>query len=366
MRTITRQFAMLICATATATWQIAASTDPVPLGFHDDDQTTVLSALQSISGARMLKDIGILSSSEFAGRQSGSDGDLKAAELVSQRFSSLHMTTPAPFQARSHEEPGAAMPVPVYSIQDNAHLELAGPRGSTSGRSPTDFLPILDSPSVNVTAPVVFAGYGIADPARSYDDYAGLDVQDKIVMFLRGKPEHYPVLVTHAEKERAARAHGAAAFLTVTGPIMNQYEVRRGMTVDPSAFYGGRDGTTPLAGAWISPRLADSILAADAQTLQSLQENMSRTRRPQSMLTSSTMHMVWGATESLGILRNVVAAIPGRNLKGETETILLGAHRDHFGHQAGLLFPGADDNASGTAVILEVARTITEVGLSPK
>lgn len=113
-----------------------------------------------------------------------------------------------------------------------------------------------------MTASVVFVGYGISDPAGGYDEYAGLDVRNRVVLFMRGKPDHYPAPVSHAEKERIAREHGAVAFLTVTGPILNQYEVRRGMTAAPSAFYGRQGGILPLPGAWISPAFADHLLSS--------------------------------------------------------------------------------------------------------
>ena len=102
----------------------------------------------------------------------------------------------------------------------------------------TDYLPILDSPSADLQAPIVFVGYGISDPAAGIDEYAGMDVRNKVVLFLRGKPERYDKPVSHADKVRTARAHGAIGLLTATGPILNAYETRRGVTGRPSAFYG--------------------------------------------------------------------------------------------------------------------------------
>jgi len=63
-----------------------------------------------------------------------------------------------------------------------------------------------------------------------------------------------------------------------------------------------------------------------------------------------------------GLLMNVLAFLPGSDPQKTHEVLVIGAHRDHFGQQAGLLFPGADDNASGTAVLLEVARAMTQAG----
>src|SRR6185436_19139759 len=122
------------------------------------------------------------------------------------------------------------------------------------------FLPVLDSPSADVRAPIVFVGYGLFDPAQGIDDYAGLDVRNKIVFFLRGKPDKYAGSAAHTDKERLAKQKGAIAYLTATGPILSAYEQRRGTTGKPSAFYSTTEMTHQLPGAWISTETAELIL----------------------------------------------------------------------------------------------------------
>ncbi|MDF0643433.1 MAG: M28 family peptidase [Nitrospira sp.] len=318
----------------------------------------------------MLADIQTLSGQAFEGRQTGTAGDVRAAAWVAGRFAALRLTVdpvlPSETADSSTSTREPAPSVPVYVIGDDPHLEISTARGTTIGRAPADYLPILDSPPVHVTASVVFVGYGISDPAGGYDEYAGLDVRNRVVLFMRGKPDHYPAPVSHAEKERIAREHGAVAFLTVTGPILNQYEVRRGMTAAPSAFYGRQGGILPLPGAWISPAFADHLLSSMVpgdQPLRALQEGLNQSRSPRSQPTGSVVRMAWDSWRTSGPLYNVVASIPGRQPDLKEQSVILGAHRDHFGRQAGLLFPGADDNASGTAVVLEVARVLMESGL---
>jgi len=336
------------------------------------DANSLPAALRSVSSARMLADIHALSGEAFQGRQTGSAGDGRAAEWVAARFAALRLAVapmvPSDTTDAQSLPRNPAPSVPVHVIGDDPHLEASTAYGMAIGRAPADYLPILDSPPVDTTAPVVFVGYGISDPARGYDDYAGLDVRNRIVLFMRGKPDHYPVPVSHAEKERTARENGAVAFLTVTGPILNPYEVRRGLTTAPSAFYGRQGGMVPLPGAWISPAFADSLLSsavAGDQPLRRLQESVNQSRRPRSRPTGSVIRMAWDGLRTSGPLCNVIAYIPGREPALKEQPIILGAHRDHFGRQAGLLFPGADDNASGTAVMLEVARILVESGLQP-
>jgi len=340
---------------------------------HASGDTGALStALCSVSGARMLADIHTLSAETFQGRQTGSAGDVRAAEWVATRFTALGLTVAPIFPSEAADPSSVSSDpvpfVPVYVIGDDPHLEASTAHGMAVGRAPADYLPIFDSPPVDVSAPVVFVGYGISDPARGYDDYAGLDVRNRIVLFMRGKPDHYPMPVPHAEKERIARENGAVGFRMVTGPILNPYEARRGMTTAPSAFYGRQGGSIPLPGAWISPAFADRLLSsavAEDQPLRALQEDVNQSRHPHSRPTRSVICMAWRSLRTSGPLYNVIARIPGREPNLKEQPVILGAHRDHFGRQAGLFFPGADDNASGTAVVLEVARILVESGLQP-
>jgi hypothetical protein len=230
-----------------------------------------------------------------------------------------------------------------------------------------DYLPVFDSPSADLQGQVVFVGYGIVDPAREIDDYAGVDVKNCIVLFLRGKPDHYPSPVSHADKVRFARDRGALAYLTATGPIFSPYEIRRGVTGRPSAFYGQLSPDQALPGAWISTELAETLLAgsgdeSNTDRLRTLQEQLNKAPSARSHQTNQYASLHWKTTIQDGLLTNVVGLIPGTG----PNTIIIGAHRDNFGRPAGLLFPGADDNASGTAIVLEVARALGKIGLRPQ
>ena len=209
-------------------------------------------------------------------------------------------------------------------------------------------------------------GYGLVDPAQGIDDYADVDVTNGVVLFLRGKPEHYQRSVSHADKVRVARERGALAYLTATGPILHPYEARRGVTGRPNAFYGQLPPDQAIPGAWISTALAEQLLAdADgthADRLRTIQDQLNKAPVPRSAATSQYAALRWNTTAQEGLLTNTLGMIPGTG----PEAILIGAHRDHFGRPAGLLFAGADDNASGTAVMLEVARALAKSGLRPK
>ncbi|MGQ0811964.1 MAG: M28 family peptidase [Nitrospiraceae bacterium] len=330
-----------------------------------EEQQNFAKALGNISGERMLADVTKLSSPEFNGRQTGTEDDFKSARYIFDRFTSMHIAPAFPClnDCSGLNPNGMTRPVRTSRLADNPKLQLetAGRHMSlTVGR---EYLPILDSPSVSVSAPVVFVGYGISDPAHGFDEYAGLNVRNQVVLFLRGKPDGYHAPIVHADKERMAREKGAVAYLTATGPILNAYEARRGITGQPSAFYSLSDGAPSLPGAWISTDVAEMILSGhEAEKRNRLRDRQQEinTLKPQSAETVVAVRMEWKSRQETGTLYNILAMIPGADMTPEHKTILLGAHRDHFGRQAGLLFAGADDNASGTAVLLEVARALTQ------
>jgi len=336
--------------------------------------TWLTSALEQISTERILADITTLSAPPLRGRQTGTAQDAESAEFIAGRFSELRLHRSHASSPQSQTNPlpqrewKQTAPLPTTTIGDDLQLDLILSDSHRALRAGTDFLPVLDSPSADVRAPIVFVGYGIVDPSQDIDDYAGFDVHNKIVLFLRGKPDRYKGRVSHADKERFAIQHGAIAYVTTTGPILSAYEQRRGITGKPSAFYSTAGQPHQLPGAWISTASAETILhegSKDKLSLHDLQEETNRTGTSHPIETDAEAHLRWTSHITNGTLYNIASIIRGYSPHGD-EAVLVGAHRDHFGHQAGLLFAGADDNASGTAVLLEVARVLTLAPAAPK
>ena len=336
-------------------------------------QDGLQAALASLSTERMMRDIADLSSPAFRGRQTGTNEDRDSASFVSNRFSVLrmHRALARAFQHETNpplpqQEWKQTAPVTVRSIGKDPALRLSLRADQTQRTVGVDFLPVLDSPSADVHASIVFVGYGVSDPGQGIDDYAGVDVRNKIVLFLRGKPDPYTGSVTPSDKERIAKEKGALAYLTATGPALSAYEARRGISGKPSAFHSGTTSPHQLPGAWISTATAEAILrqgSPDSTELKILQEELNRGQaRP--VVTAVTAELKWASGSSAGHLFNIASVIRGSSQWAD-EAVVIGAHRDHFGHQAGLLFAGADDNASGTAVLLEVARVLADSAAAP-
>jgi hypothetical protein len=259
-------------------------------------------------------------------------------------------------------------PVSVLQILATPALTSGQAGIPKAARFGEDFLPIFDSPSINFRAPVVFVGYGISDRSGGLDEYSGIDLEGKIALFLRGKPERYLRPLTHAQKVQTARQKGAVAYLTATGPVLSGYEAKRGVTGAPLAYYANTQESPQagLPGAWISTSFAETFLVSSGRLLGERQEELSRTLRHQSTVTDRIAHLQWDSTERPGRLVNVIGLLPGHDRQipnDHQDIVVIGAHRDHFGRQGGLLFPGADDNASGTAILLEVARVLAQSGM---
>jgi hypothetical protein len=357
----------------------------LPLGTRslaqpEEDHRAFLQALDSLSSERMLADVTTLSGPLFNGRQTGTTDDRNSAKWVADRFlaSGLSLAN-ARLDSGRTESIGSDLgylpgfitkPVTVPIIAPNPLFRISQASDSVTQQLGTDYLPILDSPSAKVQGPIVFVGYGIVDPTQGMDDYAGIDIGNSIVLFLRGKPTHYKGTVTHADKVRLAHQKGALGYLTATGPVLSAYEARRGVTGEPNAFYGHSSESETLPGAWISTALAEQILASSDQTqpsrLHEIQEKLNRSPATQSVATGRYTSLNWQTRSEAGLLTNVLAFLPGSDSQKIDEVLVVGAHRDHFGRQAGLLFPGADDNASGTAVMLEVARAMAKMGARSK
>ena len=355
----------------------------LPLGAEgfaqsEEDQRAWLRSLDSLSSERMLADVRTLSGPSFNGRQAGSEDDLRSAAWVIDQFRASRISLAFVPLDRLNIPPGGkgdvrtgfmSKPHQAVVIAPEPTLQISTARIPDNQRLGTDFLPVLDSPSAHASAPIVFVGYGIVDAASNMNDYAGIDVNNCIVLFLRGKPDHFKGTITHADKVRVARQKGAVGYLTATGPVLSSYEIRRGMTGQPSAFYGLSPTPDNLPGAWISGSRAVQIIAgadhSNQERLRSLQEQLNRTSESRSFLTEYFGALEWESQQEQSPLINVIALLPGTDPQLTHETIVIGAHRDHFGRQAGLLFPGADDNASGTAVMLEVARAMAKAGAHP-
>lgn len=323
----------------------------------------------------MRKSVEYLASDALEGRFVGTPGLEQAADYIAGNFSRLGLATLPGldgyfqhFEMVTRVDPD---PEKSFLIIDGKKLALG-----------EQFIPLRSSAQTQVEAPVVFAGYGIEDPVRLYNDYAKLDVKGKIVLVMRFEPhkpngnsrfagsgEDWSVDATIAQKARVALAHGAAGILLVNPPLHHDDE-----GLIPFSRRDTLSSAVPLV--QITPAVADQILRAGKATkdLKTIQAEIDESARPQSAdLKGVSVRMSVGIKETKKQIENVAAVLPG---KGEqaNEYVVVGAHYDHLGHGGpGSLAPwshgihhGADDNASGTTAMMELADRFAHLGPQPR
>lgn len=315
------------------------------------------------------QDAQFLASDELEGRLTGSPGACKAAEFLAQRLSSLGAQPIDDTDLLKEFEFSTG--VEVDKSKTNATLTSG--ETSTELKLDQDFRPLAFSATGEVSGPIVFAGYGLVLPggeAHGYDSYAGVDVKDKIALVLRYVPESVDAQ-RRAELNRyaglrykalAARERGAKALLVVTGPNSPGAGELVPLSVD-------RDGSSGIPVISISGELAKRLLDSAGQDLKALQDRLDKEdpHAPSGIVIPGSISLRTEMNRKRSKDHNVVAVFPPDDT-ANAEYVMLGAHYDHLGHgevgamnragEEGQVHNGADDNASGTAVVLEIARQI--------
>ncbi|MFH1175925.1 MAG: M20/M25/M40 family metallo-hydrolase, partial [Acidobacteriota bacterium] len=314
--------------------------------------------------SRLSYDVHFLAADALEGRFSGSPGAAVAAAFIAERFRALGLAPSGEsagfFQGFSFIS--AVCPGPGNRLR----LELpAGPReASMEG----DFQPLAFSASGEAEGEVVFAGFGIRAKELAYDDYAGLDVKGKVVLVLRFSPEgddpasRFQPFMALRRKASEAREMGAAALLVTTGPIGAKDAAAIKISFDASFA----DSGLPVMA--ISTALAEALFAGQGFTLGELQQRVNERREPASRPLGVKATLVTDVVQVRSEPANVLALLAGADAARRDEVVIIGAHYDHLGRGgegSGSLDPehpaihnGADDNASGVAALLEIARRL--------
>lgn len=242
--------------------------------------------------------------------------------------------------------------------------------------------------AVDVTAPLVFAGYGIDMPGHGFDDYRGIDARGKIVVVLSGVPEGTPSDVAahlNAEKRRIAAAHGAVGMITIrTRADAAQVPWERAARFGnrPAITWLEPDGTpySDAAGlrfqAGLSEEAAQQLFTAAHRQLGPILDQAAARAKPRGFAMRVNAHVTRSAgTATPFSSRNVVAMLPGTDPSVANEYVLLTAHLDHIGMReprpgdaanADRINNGAMDNATGIATLIEVARAFSRPGNRPR
>ncbi len=324
----------------------------LPHAVHaDDHEAFVKEHLDGLSGEAALELVKELADDTMKGRKTAFEGGSLVENWMLGKMSEFGLH-PAD-AAGTYLEPftfGAA----------NTKAPIGLTVGGTKLTYGTDYFDLTYTGSGKVEGEAVFVGYGIERPDLGWDDYAGMDVKGKIVVAIRGAPA---ALSTSFSEERyigykssKAAEKGAAGFLLVqdasasTGTIQDRFH------------------RATLPALWISGAIADTLFAGKKTTLAELKKSRDEGKPGKGFATGVKVQMEVHATyEPNAKGHNALGAIKGRDPDLVHEIILVGAHMDHLGvGPDGQVFNGADDNASGTAVMIHLADVLTANRLRPK
>ncbi len=288
---------------------------------------------------------------EFAGRYTGHQGYTDASNWAAGLFKKWGIKP-------INKDVGylQAFPAP-YCVVPNAEMKFLLKNGKTVTMVPEDdYLPLLSTDSGTNTAEVVFAGWGVHAPELNYDDYYDLDVRGKYVLCFRGVPDRrnpgFSKHNEHRHRMKVAKDKGALGIfyiysLPISNPNMDWIE----------AF-------TPTV---ISEKAADILFEEKGINSADLKRDLQTYKRPISFeLPGKISYTVESDYHPDGIGYNVVGYVEGTDSQLKKECIVIGGHFDHTGYHMGILFPGANDNGSGSAVVMEAAEAFAKTGKRPK
>jgi hypothetical protein len=301
---------------------------------------------------------GRLASDQFQGRGTGTAGDSLAALYIRDELK------------KAGARPFAGNGLQPFSV--NVAVEPGtGNRLSVNGRDyaiGTDFMPLALSDNSSLKAPVVFCGYGLLPSGDTLhrDDFSGADVAGKWALVLRGYPESDPAaagygrLSTDRIKVLNAREKGAAGVLLVSGEKWDP-----GDNLDRPSRSEARSGLPVLQ---VKRSVADSILSGSSVNLSDLEKRAADHDAGAGFATLTTVDAEADVNKREAVTSNVVMMLPGTS--ASDEYIIIGAHYDHLGMGGPgsssrvpdtiAIHYGADDNASGVALMTELAERLAE------
>jgi Zn-dependent M28 family amino/carboxypeptidase len=343
------------------------------------------------SAERLAADVGFLADDLLEGRDTGSRGHEIAMRFVAARFAALGLVPMGDMGADGKRGWLQRITFQKTDYADApAGLEITGPGGAHSFAHGKDVIVSLN-PNVtklDVTAPLVFVGYGIDNPRVGINDYAGLDVKGKVVVVLRGYPKGMPSEVgahLSSSKARMADAHGAVGVITLgTNASLKVRPWARTVQFAsrPGFDWIGPDGKARdeapgiVLNAQVDDEAAAALLAGAPRTLAQIRAEADRAgARPRGFALKATVHGFVSATTSRVSSANVVAILPGGDPALAKETVVLSGHLDHIGISPARpgdapdkdrINNGAMDNAVGSATTMEVARVMVADKTPPR
>jgi len=347
----------------------------------DLDTPEVAAALDAVRPEAIEHHIRVLAHDSMAGRAPGSEGFAKAARYTEDVLRELGLDP-------AGEDGGFRQTVPLRRstvVEGSSAMSIWTPVGTTELDYDADFYLAADHlrDSVGIDhAPVAFVGFGVSAPELGYDDYADVDVDGKVVMYLSGAPEafssnqraYYSSGTTKQSEALARGAVGTVTFWTPDDPRfrwdVNAARSKRGRFAWLDEDGAPDRGDPALRGeASLNQAAAGSLFRGAVVSLDSALARAARSE-PQGFDLPSRLSILTVTEHEDVDSWNVAARLEGSDPRLKDEHVTYVAHVDHFGIgvpvEGDSIYNGAHDNASGTAIVLEIARAFTELPTPPR
>ena len=373
---------VLVCAGAPGA-QSQSPARPVSADFAAPGPVVPLDepAMSAIGGLRaeaLAAHIALLASPAFEGRGLGGRGLESAAEYVAAQLSlagigPVDAAAPPANPAAPYFHPVAVRQIARASCDVRVETRWGEAAEIRTYRGGVDAACPELAPAV-MTAPLVFAGYGIRETSPARDDYLGLDVQGKIVLIRAGLPPGQEW--QRADLRARYAAEGGRQRFAAKAQLAASAGARAVIAIEPPAFSSslasGSDAPAPVFYLPDAPDLDAGIpvvrlsAAAGEAILAGSGQPGSASAATQARPAGMTSTLTFGGDERLVVSRNVIGMIRGSDPARRDEAIVIGAHMDHLGQSGHTMYPGADDNASGVAALIEIARAFAAGGRAPR
>ncbi len=310
-------------------------------------------ACSQASPQRALETIEILSSPVFTGRQSGTQGCKEAAEWISQYMENLHLE---PCQIDDSGSYYQKFSVPLVQVMDSTKCTLYG-KDNIEFEYRNEFYPFIKSDSGSYKSESIFVGYGIITP--EYNDYHNVDVRNKTVILLSGSPSFlqssdYIDIADIQRKFTTAKKQGAKSVLLIDQNATSKTRNwNRKEVWDPGVI------SDVLCG-FLSLTAGEKIFNTQSLSINSVIQTIDSSKQSYTFSVQEEIELTISISKQIKPTSNVIGYIPAQ--KPTTKSFLFTAHYDHLGQDLvnGEIFAGANDNASGVSVILEVARVLQQ------
>lgn len=349
-------------------------------GCQSTPTPSSVAALPKASAKAIEAHMTFLGDDSLEGRDTGSRGHQIASNYIATQLAALGLEPAG--------EQGYFQSVPLRKamlVQSSAKMSLTKNGKTTDFDYPKQFFtgPSTLHAKADVTAPLVFVGYGLVSKEFNLDDYANLDVKGKIVVMLSGRPKSLPSEeAAHIQSLKAENAaeRGAVGILTLHTPSeekVRPYANSLMYLTSPRMRWLHKDGKAEgefeslLGGAYLHPDAAKNLFEGASRSLDDIFADLAAEKVPTGFALEGTVNLKRESTMEDITSPNVVAVLPGSDPVLKDEYVVVTAHSDHIGFSNDVrskdkINNGLMDNAAGVSIMLETARLFAQQAERPK